>query len=100
MFCYAGEIPSTSYYAFSASSIASATLHVPANAIEAYRATAPWSEFGTIIPITQDEEDAIHGVSETGKSTGKVLYDLNGRKVAIGKIKDGIYIENGRKIVY
>ena len=28
-----------------------ATLHVPATAIEEFRATAPWSEFGNIVPI-------------------------------------------------
>lgn len=36
----------------SAISINNATLHVPASAIEAFRTTAPWSEFGKFVEMT------------------------------------------------
>ena len=51
IYCYAENVPSTESSAFDNSSIASATLHVPAGSVEAYRTTAPWSSFGTAVPI-------------------------------------------------
>ena len=50
------------------SNAANATLHVPATAIENYRATAPWSEFGTIVPIEGSEEDDNEPAITTGKA--------------------------------
>ena len=54
VYCYAEEVPETNIYAFSNSSISTATLHVPESAIEQYRATEPWSLFGTIKTTTGD----------------------------------------------
>ena len=51
VYCYAGNMPSTASSAFSSSPIADATLHVPAGSIESYKATAPWSRFGTVTPL-------------------------------------------------
>ena len=51
VYCYAETVPSTKTDAFSNSYIEYATLHVPASAIEAYKTTEPWSEFGTIKAI-------------------------------------------------
>ena len=51
VFCYAEEVPETYSNAFSNSSISSATLHVPASSLEAYRTTAPWSSFGSIVAL-------------------------------------------------
>ena len=51
VYCYAEVVPSTDVYAFYNSDIEKATLHVPASAIEAYKTTAPWSDFGTIKAI-------------------------------------------------
>ena len=46
VYCYAKKIPTTKYFVFYASYPEYATLHVPANAIEKYRTTSPWSDFG------------------------------------------------------
>ena len=54
-YCYAQTPPRLGYYDFSSSPIENATLHVSANAIEAYKATAPWSGFGTIVALTDEE---------------------------------------------
>ena len=52
VYCYAENVPSTESDAFSSSPIADATLHVPAASIDNYKATAPWSGFGTITSIS------------------------------------------------
>lgn len=55
-YCYAKEVPfANSERTFDEYPITSATLYVPANAIEAYKATAPWSGFGTIVALTDEE---------------------------------------------
>lgn len=54
--CLADPVPSTQSDAFSDTPIASATLHVPSSALSAYSSTAPWSGFGSIVPIDEFEE--------------------------------------------
>ena len=56
VFCLATTIPETSSDALDFD-IANATLHVPAVAVESYRTTAPWSNFGTIVAIEKNEEN-------------------------------------------
>ncbi len=51
VYCYAENVPSTTSNAFDSSPIASATLHVPAGSVDAYKAISPWSKFGTIEAI-------------------------------------------------
>ena len=55
VYCYAEEVPSAISDAFDDSNIKNATLHVPASSIEAYKTTAPWSDFGTIKAIEGTE---------------------------------------------
>ena len=57
--CYAEDVPTTSNNAFNVSPISTATLHVPAASISAYKATEPWSGFGTIKAIV--DENVISG---------------------------------------
>ena len=49
VYCYAEKVPSTNSDAYVDSYIEYATLHVPAASVEQYKATAPWSNFGTIV---------------------------------------------------
>ena len=58
VYCYAENVPSTEYNVFNNSDIRKATLHVPAASIEQYKATAPWSDFGTIVAIDDTETQA------------------------------------------
>ena len=51
IYCYAETVPSTEKYSFHQSNIGTATLHVPASALESYKTTAPWSSFGNIVTI-------------------------------------------------
>mgnify|MGYP005608760265 CR=1 FL=1 len=97
VYCYAEKVPSTDSYAFNSSIIYSnATLHVPAASIESYKATSPWSKFGKIVALTEEET----GIDEVKGENGKVktaVYDLSGRRVQKGQ--KGIYIQNGKVIV-
>lgn len=49
--CRAEKVPQANENMFESSGVEYATLYVPANAIEQYKKTAPWSYFGTILPI-------------------------------------------------
>ena len=54
LYCYAENVPTTGVNVFNESPIASATLHVPAGSLEAYKAKAPWKDFGTIVGIPEE----------------------------------------------
>ena len=54
VYCYAVQVPPTSHNVFLDSNIENATLHVPAESIELYKTTLPWSNFGTIVALDGD----------------------------------------------
>ena len=51
VYCYAEAVPSTSSDAFKDSYTNYATLHVPASAIDSYKAVEPWNNFMNILRI-------------------------------------------------
>ena len=51
VYCYAENVPTAESDAFAGSYIEYATLHVPEISVTAYKATEPWSGFGTIKAI-------------------------------------------------
>ncbi len=57
LYCYAKNVPETTSNPFTSTLIASATLHVPASSVNLYKATAPWSGFGSIVAIGDEVED-------------------------------------------
>ena len=68
VYCYAENVPSAKSNTFNSSPVASATLHVPAASIEAYKTTSPWSKFGTIVAITEAiAEETTVNPAETAK---------------------------------
>ena len=91
VYCYAENVPETGINVFKDCPIASATLHVPAASVEAYRTTAPWSDFGTIVAITAT------GIANVENAKDVKQFDLQGRKVS--NPKKGIYIKDGRKVL-
>ena len=54
-YCYAEAYPATDKDAFRETPIENATLHVPANLVDTYRYTAPWSGFGKIVALTDND---------------------------------------------
>ena len=51
VYCYAEDIPETSYTAFYDSYINYATLHVPSGTVDLYKAATPWKDFGSIVEM-------------------------------------------------
>ncbi|MBE6291789.1 MAG: leucine-rich repeat domain-containing protein [Bacteroidales bacterium] len=95
VYCHAVTVPSTDIDAFYSSNIGQGTLHVPASAINSYKATAPWRSFGTIVCLTDEETGVEQFTIDNAQMT---IYDLHGRRVAT-PTKDGIYIVDGKKVM-
>ena len=56
VYCFGENVPSnTSTGAFYDTHIENVTLHVPASALEDYQNTEPWSNFGTIVALTDGD---------------------------------------------
>ena len=51
VYCYAESIPSIESDVFVSSNITKAILRVPADALDSYKTTTPWKNFGTILPF-------------------------------------------------
>ena len=98
VYCYAEKVPSTDSKAFYDSDVEYATLHVPAVSIEDYKSTAPWSGFGKIVPLTE-EETGIEDVETIESNVNNApVYNLQGMKMQdVDNLPAGIYIKNGEK---
>ena len=70
VYCCADNVPKTKSSVFKNVPVASATLHVPAGSIDAYRTTSPWSDFGTIVALKADDPT---GITKADKGTGEAL---------------------------
>lgn len=82
VYCYAEQAPKTNN-AFTSSNYTNATLHVPATAIEAYKNTEQWKDFGDIVALTDDDPKPTGIIATT---TGQQLtnveyYDMSGRRI-------------------
>ena len=113
VYCYAEEVPSTISDAFYNSNIENATLHVPASAIEAYKPTEPWSDFGTIKAI--EVADGVESVKDRGiaiQSAGGFInisgldtnetvsfYALDGKALGTAKSIDGNVLFSAKQAV-
>ena len=95
VYCYAETVPNTDDTAFDGTPTETATLHVPANAIETYKSTWPWSDFKEIVALGEEDINGIMMIKQSDDCKGE-YYDLIGRKV-IHPMK-GLYIRNGKKI--
>ena len=73
VYCYAASVPTTDSNAFSESPISSATLHVPAGSLDAYKAAEPWSGFGNIVKI-QNCVNGIYYNFDTNTKQAEVTY--------------------------
>ncbi len=93
VYCYAESVPMTDKTAFDGTPIESATLHVPANSVEAYRTSWPWSDFKEVVPI---DAVGIMGVKQADDRNGE-YYDLTGRRVH--QLQKGLYIRNSKKVI-
>ena len=95
VYCWATTLPTAGNYVFR-DIAADATLHVPAEALEAYQSTYPWNEINHIVAINEAESITHHLSPITQHPSA--LYDLQGRKVT-GTATRGIYVKDGKKVV-
>ncbi len=86
MYNYAEEMPVIEADAFEGSNIENATLYVPEALVDSYKATAPWSSFKEIKPLTTT------GISEISDANSQVeYYNVYGQKMGQG-LQKGINI--------
>ncbi|MDO4932752.1 MAG: leucine-rich repeat domain-containing protein [Prevotellaceae bacterium] len=72
-----------------------ATLYIPEEVQEAYKAAHGWSFFKNIQGI---ETTGMRGINADGQPQQSIYYDLNGRKLN-APVK-GVNIVNGKKVMY
>ena len=101
VYCFAENVPSTESDAFANSYVEYATLHVPAGTIEDYKTTAPWSSFGTIVALTDEEITGVEEIeAEDANSNDAPVYNINGMKMQdTDNLPKGIYIKGGKKYI-
>ena len=105
VYCLATDVPDTKANAFDASNIASATLHVPATSVDAYKAAEPWKNFKEIVGFIKgnvngdsdvDIADAVcivnHVVGKPNTTFNEAAADANGDDDI--DIADAVHIVN------
>lgn len=103
LYCYSEQLPSASENAFE-KSCDNATLHVPTSALEAYKSTSPWSNFKSIVALTEEETKIEQPLSPLPR--GGELYNLQGQRISVfsessvpSVLPKGVYIVDGKKIM-
>jgi len=96
-YSHATAVPEMELDIFSKIDLENATLHVPASAIEDYRAAEQWKDFGTIVALT-DEDLSVNSYSLSPTFPSPVLFDLQGRRLNAVPAR-GLYVKDGRKYV-
>lgn len=76
VYCYAERVPEVTYWAFQDSYIDYATLHVPANSLEAYKAQSPWNTFKDIVPLDGQSIETLEYTSPTDRID---VYSIDGK---------------------
>ena len=71
------EIPTAIKVDFFETPIEQATLYVPEASLDSYKATSPWSSFGTILPISPD---GIGEIATDGEASIDAIYDIGGKR--------------------
>ena len=84
VYCYAINVPNTGTDAFQDSFIESATLHVPAESINAYREKTPWKNFKKKVALTDSDPkptDNNSGGGTGSEKCGKPAISYNNGKL-------------------
>ena len=84
--CKIVEVPYVQFY-FSGTAFADATLYVPAESIEAYKADYIWGQFGTILPLDQ-APSGVENVTSLGNYKQSQIKTIHNGQLII--IRDGI----------
>ncbi len=84
IYCFAEQVPEMGKDVFVDSNYKNATLHVPANAVEAYNSAEQWKDFGSIVALTDEDQNpmAISSMEYVSLTTNKAIFDLQGHQLA------------------
>lgn len=94
VYCLAEVVPTTEHSCYDYN-LQNTTLHVPSTAIENYKNSYPWSTFGNIVALTNEEMSIDN--PEFRPQDSELTYNLQGQRVA-NPTKGSIYIINGKKV--
>ena len=96
LYCYAEKVPTTRSLSelFRGTPVYTATLHVPAASIDAYKAADQWKEFGTIVALTP-EETGVKPITATENPSERKFIE-NGRLIIQ---KNGQYYDAAGQMV-
>lgn len=95
--CLAEHLPQTNEYAFEDYTYDHAILHVPAQSLDEYKSTAPWSNFQNIVAIAEGETDGINEIVNGKWANSKSIFNLYGQR--INGLQKGLNIVDGKKVV-
>ena len=96
--CLAEQLPQTNEYAFEDYTYDHAILHVPAQSLDDYKSTAPWSNFQNIVALTEEDYPAgINNLTPTLSQGEGVIFNLQGQR--INTLLKGLNIVDGKKVV-
>ncbi|MBR5717283.1 MAG: leucine-rich repeat domain-containing protein [Bacteroidales bacterium] len=87
VYCLAESVPSTNGNAFNGSSVENATLHVPANSVEAYKAAEPWKNFKDIVAW---DGQSIETLEYTSPSNRIDVYSIDGKLIGSNTDQNGV----------
>jgi hypothetical protein len=90
--------PSIADYIFNSKPV----IHVYASSLAKYQASN-WAKFGTLVGDLEDFIDGIESVDELkvkNEVSDEEVYDLSGRKMSPQLKNKGVYIVNGRKVLF
>ena len=82
-YCYAEQVPSISRLSFVYTPVESATLHVPAVSVDAYKTASYWKNFGSIVALTDDDPKptGIEHLTTNGGKAANGIYDMSGKRL-------------------
>ena len=101
-YCYAEKVPGGESAIFSNTPVSSATLHVPAASINAYKAAYMWKEFGTIVALTP-EGTGVKPITATENPSdrkfmenGRLIIQKNGQRYNVaGQMVKDLSVDSG-----
>ncbi|MDE6720855.1 MAG: leucine-rich repeat domain-containing protein, partial [Bacteroidaceae bacterium] len=73
-------------YLFAMTPIEDATLYVPKELLDIYKSTKPWKDFGTILPLT-DEQVSVEGTPELG-----IALNTSNGNIVVSGLADGTQV--------
>ena len=93
VYCYAINVPNTYSNPFDNSPIETATLHVPAESVDAYKDAEPWKNFKEIVALTDDDPDPDPNKITLKGRVSAIDIDKNPASINVKQMLNGEYEE-------